>query len=118
MGKRHPDLHRWQWRTYARNHRNPTNLVLHLIAVPLFIVSVLVILTGLFDLAWLPMALGVIGILASLALQGHGHRLEHEMPEPFEGRRDAVGRILMEQFVTFPRFLFNGGWWRNWRNRS
>ncbi|HHN3391554.1 TPA: terminase, partial [Pseudomonas aeruginosa] len=32
MGKRHPNLLAWQWRGYAANHRNPTNLVLHLIA--------------------------------------------------------------------------------------
>ncbi|MCH3159141.1 DUF962 domain-containing protein, partial [Listeria monocytogenes] len=44
MGKRHPNLLAWQWRGYAANHRNPTNLVLHLIAVPLFIVAAILLL--------------------------------------------------------------------------
>ncbi|MBB4819575.1 phage terminase small subunit [Pseudomonas alcaligenes] len=117
MGKRHPNLRTWQWKTYARNHRNPTNLMLHLLAVPLFIVATLVLLNGLFTWRFLPVVLGVIGLIASLGLQSHGHRLEAEAPEPFLDRKDAVGRLLTEQFVTFPRFLFSGVWWRNWRNR-
>ncbi|GAC1031165.1 DUF962 domain-containing protein [Pseudomonas sp. No.21] len=117
MGKRHPNLRAWQWKTYARNHRHPTNLVLHLLAVPLFIVATLVLLDGLFTLSVLNIALGVIGLAASLGLQSHGHRLEAEAPEPFADRKDAVGRLLTEQFVTFPRFFLSGAWWRNWRNR-
>jgi hypothetical protein len=39
MGKRHPNLPAWQWRAYPNNHQHPTNLVLHLIAVPLFILG-------------------------------------------------------------------------------
>ncbi|MGV8390921.1 Mpo1-like protein, partial [Pseudomonas aeruginosa] len=51
MGKRHPNLLAWQWRVYAANHRNPTNLVLHLIAVPLFIVAAILLLGVLFCLS-------------------------------------------------------------------
>jgi hypothetical protein len=25
--------------------------------------------------------------------------------------------VLVEQFLTFPRFFFSGGWWRAWRER-
>ncbi len=32
--------------TYPNNHQHPTNLVLHLIAVPLFIVAFLLIVRG------------------------------------------------------------------------
>ncbi len=46
MGKRHPNLPAWQWRAYPDNHRHPTNLVLHLIAVPLFIIAFLLIVSG------------------------------------------------------------------------
>jgi phage terminase small subunit len=59
----------------------------------------------------------VIGIVASLALQGRGHKLEASQPEPFSDRKDAIGRLLVEQFITFPRFLLSGRWWRNWRNK-
>lgn len=102
MGKRHPNLLAWQWRGYAANHRNPTNLVLHLIAVPLFIVAAILLLGGLFGLDLLQVVLGVIGIGAGLAIQAKGHALEEQAPEPFSDRRDAVSRLLVEQFVTFP----------------
>ncbi len=98
MGKRHPNLLAWQWRGYAANHRNPTNLVLHLIAVPLFIVAAILLLGGLFGLDLLQVVLGVIGIGAGLAIQAKGHALEEQAPEPFSDRRDAVSRLL----VCFP----------------
>lgn len=87
MGKRHPNLLAWQWRGYAANHRNPTNLVLHLIAVPLFIVAAILLLGGLFGLDLLQVVLGVIGIGAGLAIQAKGHALEEQAPEPFSDRR-------------------------------
>ncbi|WP_271407833.1 Mpo1-like protein [Pseudomonas sp. Q1-7] len=118
MDKRRPNLHAWQWRTYSDNHQHPVNLVLHIIAVPIFIVAALSLVSGLFTFSFRPLVLGVIGILASLALQAHGHKLEAVQAEPFNGRRDAVGRLLMEQFVTFPRFILSGQWWRNWRRKK
>ncbi|PWB30725.1 terminase [Pseudomonas sp. SDI] len=117
MNKRLPNLPAWQWRGYPNNHRNPTNLVLHLIAVPLFMLGVLLVLSGLFDLDLGTMAVGIIGLLAGLVLQRQGHRLEAEQPEPFADRKDAVQRLLVEQFVTFPRFVLSGAWWRAWRER-
>lgn len=108
MGKRHPNLPAWQWRSYPQNHQHPTNLALHLIAVPLFIVGFLLIVSGVFSLSLASVAVGVVGILAGLALQRHGH---------ISDRKDAVQRLVFEQFVTFPRFVLSGGWWRAWRQR-
>ncbi|MNO63778.1 hypothetical protein D3C76_544910 [compost metagenome] len=117
MGKRHPNLFAWQWHGYAANHRNSTNLALHIIAVPLFIVAAAILVGGLFDLSLSHMLLGGIGIAASLVIQARGHKLEEQTPEPFSGRRDAIGRLLAEQFVTFPRFVLSGDWWRAWRKK-
>ncbi|WP_122544097.1 Mpo1-like protein [Pseudomonas viridiflava] len=117
MGKRLPNLHTWQWRGYADNHRHPANLVLHLIAVPLFILAALLIVDGLFSLSVSSIAIGVIGLIAALAFQRHGHTLEQQSPEPFSDRSDAVKRLLVEQFVTFPRFVLSGAWWRAWKKR-
>jgi hypothetical protein len=75
MGKRHPNLPAWQWRTHPHNHQDPTNPVLHLIAVPLFIVAFLLMVSGVFSLDLASIAIGVIGLLAALGLQRHGHRL-------------------------------------------
>jgi len=76
MGKRHPNLPAWQWRNYPQNHQHPTNLALHLIAVPLFIIGFLLIVSGVFSLSLASFAVGAVGILAGLALQGQGHSLE------------------------------------------
>ncbi len=73
MGKRHPNLPAWQWRVYPDNHRPPTHLVLHLIAVPLFIIAFLLIVSGVFSLSLGDVAIGTIGLLAALGLQRHGH---------------------------------------------
>ena len=117
MSKRHPNLLAWQWRHYASQHRHPTNLLLHLIAGPLFLLSLILLLIGLWHLRFVPLALGSIGLIASLALQAHGHRLEQQTAEPFASKGDALKRLLLEQCVTFPRFLFSGAWWRAWRQR-
>ncbi|WP_248919449.1 Mpo1-like protein [Pseudomonas entomophila] len=117
MSKRLPNLPAWQWRGYHHNHRHPTNLVLHLIAVPLFILGALLVLSGLFGLELSQIAVGVIALIAGLGLQRQGHRLEAEQPEPFANRKDAVQRLLTEQFITFPRFVLSGAWWRAWRER-
>ncbi|MCD5997140.1 DUF962 domain-containing protein [Pseudomonas sp. CDFA 602] len=117
MGKRLPDLHTWQWRGYARNHQHPTNLVLHLIAVPLFVITALLILDGLFSFSFSSIAIGVIGLIAALGVQRHGHSLEQHASEPFSDRNDAIKRLLTEQFVTFPRFVLSGGWWQAWKQR-
>ncbi|MBF8779081.1 DUF962 domain-containing protein [Pseudomonas fulva] len=115
MNKRLPNLPAWQWRSYHHNHRHPANLALHLIAVPLFVLGVLLILSGLFGLDIAQIAVGIIAVIAGLGLQRQGHRLEVEQPEPFTNRSDAVKRLLTEQFITFPRFVLSGGWWRAWR---
>ena len=117
MAKRLPNLPSWQWRGYADNHRNPTNLVLHVIAVPLFIIAALLILDGLFALSFSSIAIGVIGLIAAMGFQRHGHSLEGQAPEPFADRSDAIKRLLVEQFITFPRFVLSGGWWHAWKER-
>ncbi|SUD40265.1 Phage terminase, small subunit [Ectopseudomonas mendocina] len=117
MSKRHPNLLSWQWRHYADQQRHPTNLLLHLIAVPLFLLSLLLLLIGLWHMGFVPLVLAAIGLYGALCLQAQVHRLEQNQPPPFSGERDACKHQLLEQSVTFPRFLFSGGWWRAWRNR-
>lgn len=76
MGKRHPDFPAWQWRVHPGNHRNPPNRVLQLIAVQLFILGLLLIVTGVFGMSFSSVAIGIVGLLAALVLQRHGHSLE------------------------------------------
>ncbi|HBX54653.1 Mpo1-like protein [Pseudomonas sp. UBA2684] len=111
MANPHPNLRARQRQQYRANHTHPTNLLLHLMAVPLFIVASLLLLSGLWQMSFLPLVLGIIGLVAALALQAYGHRLEaHD-------KRETWQRLLLEQFVTFPRFVLSGAWWRAWRER-
>lgn len=105
----------WQWSDYAAKHRDRGNLLLHIVAVPLFQL-------GMLALVWAAVTGSARGALAALiamavavALQGRGHRREGEAPTPFDGPGDFLTRFVAEQWVTFPRFVLSGGWHRNLR---
>ncbi len=107
------ELLRWQWQGYAGYHRNRVNLLLHVVAVPLFWVGTVLLILGFIDLTWVQLLAGAVCILASVVVQGRGHRLEPTPPAPFTGPWNFIGRLLFEQWITFPRFLLSGGWARN-----
>ena len=104
---------RWQWSDYSAKHRSRANLLIHIVAVPLFQVGTLLLGYSALQRAAGVMGLGVACVVVSLALQGRGHKLEAEPPTPFGGAGDAVRRIMAEQWITFPRFVLSGGWYRN-----
>jgi len=103
----------WQWQGYARYHQNTTNLLLHIVAVPLFIVANVLLIVAVVKVALGLLALAVLGIVVSVIVQGRGHKLERVPPEPFTGPANVLGRLFFEQWVTFPRFVLSGGWSRN-----
>jgi hypothetical protein len=107
-----------QWLDYARTHRSRRTLFVHLVAVPAFVGGNTTLVTALLLGMWIASALSLTVMAASLAWQGGCHRSESERPEPFSGPADAVARILIEQWVTFPRFAFSGGWTRALREAS
>lgn len=95
---------------YARYHQSRSNLLLHIVFVPLFLAGNVALLVALVERRWL-LALGAVTLtVLALAIQGRGHRGEAVMPEPFTGPVNAVTRILLEQWVTFPRFVLSGAW--------
>ena len=104
------DLHQWQWSDYFSKHRNKVNLVIHIFAVPLFWAGTFKLATGMWSV-------GIGLIVIAIVLQGLGHKSEKEIPTPFDGPLDFVSRFLMEQFVTFPRFLFSGEWLRSLKDQ-
>ena len=101
---------------YQRVHSTKSNLLIHLVAVPLFVLSsvlwILSLLVGAVPgvIAWT--ATATIAVL----LQRHGHRREPECPPEPEGTLASVRRWLVEQFVIFPWFVLSGGWLRQWRS--
>jgi hypothetical protein len=85
---------------YAERHSDRTNLLVHLVAVPLFHGGLVAALFG-----HVVVGLAICGV--SLAIQGRAHRREAMRPR-FSGPFDFVSRILVEQLVTFPCFVLTG----------
>jgi hypothetical protein len=105
-------------RTYPKYHRNRVNLLIHLVAVPLFVASVFGALCFAFQGQLFLAATLLIGSAIPLASQGYGHKLEETPPIPFSGPGDYIRRILVEQFLSFPRFVISGGWFVAFRAKS
>jgi hypothetical protein len=114
MDDRGPFL-KWQWSNYPGTHRDRRNLVLHLASWPVFI-------GGTCALAASPFAgpgaaaAGALALGAVIAAQGRGHKFEAREPAAFRGPSDKLKRLFIEQWVTFPRFLFSGEFARAWRD--
>ncbi len=131
------ELARWQWEDYRLAHASRRNLLIHLVAVPLFVFGNLVFVAGLAFLTWLwvdlrqdlwqdiAYVLGVLGAAigglavsaGAIAWQGTGHKHEQIPPKPFASFGNAIGRIFLEQWFTYWRFLASGGGWSAWKGR-
>jgi len=105
-----PGLLAWQWEGYARYHQSRTNLLMHIVMVPLFLAGNLALVVGVIRLSWIEAASGIACMIVSIALQGRGHAGEPVPPVPFSGPGNALARIFLEQWVTFPRFVVSSGW--------
>jgi 2-hydroxy-palmitic acid dioxygenase Mpo1-like protein len=103
----------WQWSDYAARHRDRTNLLLHIVAVPLFQLGSLILISAAVRASGAAAAVAIVCMGTALVAQGRGHKLEKETPLPFAGAADFVSRFVAEQWVTFPRFVLSGGWYRN-----
>jgi hypothetical protein len=105
-------LLQWQWDGYPRYHLCHTNLLIHIVTVPLFLAGNIALVVALLHGAVTGAAVGLACMAASIVLEGRGHKLEKNPPEPFTSAMNAVARLYLEQWITFPRFFFSGGWIR------
>ena len=110
------ELVAWAWRETPPVHKNAGNLVIHLVAVPLFVFGHFLVLTGVLLGWWLALA-GVLCVAISIAVQGFGHSLERQQVHPFTGARDFLRRLYAEQFYNFWRYLFTGQWYLSFKAR-
>jgi len=118
MGRTPSQLLAWQCEGYPRYHRSRANLLMHIVLVPLFLAGNVALIVGLIGAAWLLALAGLVTMAISIALQGRGHRGEATPPEPFTSPLNALSRIFLEQWITFPRFVVSGGWLRAVRESS
>ena len=107
----------WQWKVYAQAHQDRRNLLIHIVAVPLFAAGAVSLGASLLALSWSLAVFGLTAMLVGFVLQGVGHRYERNAPPPFASPADFFLRIFTEQFVIFPRFLVSGAWLRSVRAR-
>ncbi len=54
----------------------------------------------------------LFAMMLSFGFQGVGHSKETNPSEPFTGVKNAMVRILAEQFYTFPKFVLSGKWYQ------
>jgi hypothetical protein len=85
---------------------------MHIVLVPLFLAGNVALIVGAIRLDWIEALVGVACMGVSIALQGRGHNGEAVPPVPFSGAGNAIARIFLEQWITFPRFVVTGAWWR------
>jgi len=111
------ELLAWQWQGYARYHQARANLLMHIVLVPLFLAGNVALIIGAIRLDWIEAGFGAVCMVVSMALQGRGHRGEAVSPVPFSGAGNALARIFLEQWITFPRFVLTGGWWKGVRGQ-
>lgn len=113
MSQTFSELLDWQRRIYPANHRSRNNLLIHIVAVPVFWIGALNFVVPLVFAGLLHALGGALIMGISLFAQGKGHEMEDQPPEPFKDARDFLRRVIAEQFVTFPRFVLSGGWYQN-----
>ena len=107
-----PKTLRTQWRDYPGVHANKVNLAVHLVFVPVFMVGTVMFVTGLCTLSIAAAAAGLLAMAAAMAAQGWGHGKEAVRPAGFASPVNALTRILLEQWVTFPGYVLCLAWGR------
>jgi hypothetical protein len=100
---------------YPVFHQHRTNLLIHAVMVPAFVACALGSLAAAASGRFTVAGLLLLGLPASMAVQGLGHKREPVPPRSFRGPGDVLARIFAEQFYRFPRFVLDGGWQRAWQ---
>jgi hypothetical protein len=107
----------WQWSLYPDGHRDRRNLAIHAATNPLFLAGTCALVLSPIFGAGAAIA-GAAAMLVTVAAQGQGHAGEAARPVAFRGPGDFVARFLVEQWVTFPRFVLSGGFAAAWRRAT
>ena len=107
-------LLQWQWELYPDGHKRRLTLAVHLVTFPLFASGTLM-LGATPVVGWHYGVAGAAFMFATVLLQGWTHKQENAKPVPFLGPLDFFARFFVEQWVTFPRFVFSGKLADAWR---
>ncbi len=100
-----------QWLDFGTYHSSRLNLIIHVVAVPTFIIGIILFVYGLVNLRLIETLEAVLIMAISLGVQSYGHSNEEVRSAPFSGPLDTITRILIEQLINYPRFLLSGKWY-------
>jgi len=112
------ELVQWQWDGYVNYHLSRVNLLIHIIAVPLFILGAVSSLLALVNFNFGILIISILLMAVSIGVQGFGHAKEKLPAVPFSGPLNTLTRIFLEQLFTFPKFVISGRWYVALRNDS
>ena len=108
-----------QWSDYPERHRHKSNLVIHIVAVPVSWFGAFWVLGGLLLMllgvpgAFGQLLTGIVFIALALGAQHYGNSLEARRAPPPADPKEFARHAVAEQFVTFPRFVLTGAWLEN-----
>ena len=77
MGKRHPNLPAWQWRSNPQSYQGSTHQAINLIAIPIMVVAFLLLVSGVFSENATSAVIGLVALFAALILQHQGRTQEN-----------------------------------------
>ena len=91
------ELLAWAWREASCVHMSHSNLLIHIVAVPLFVLGHIVLVAGVFISPWL-CAVAILGIVVSLGAQNMGHSLAaSDIQTTKDGLNPKQGRTKKER---------------------
>jgi uncharacterized membrane protein YGL010W len=72
-----------QWNGYNKYHQSPTNLWIHIFAVPVFILATFSLISSLISVNIVVLIYSIVLMFGSIGAQGFGHNKETLPAEPF-----------------------------------
>ena len=109
-----PNLVQWQRDVYPEVHSKRSTLLVHVVTVPIFVAATFGLLVAIVTLQPIQALLAVGTMVAAFGVEGFMHKRE---PKSYaiDGPADLLSRVFVEHFVTFWRFVLDGGWAKAYR---
>ena len=109
-----PNLVQWQRDVYPEVHSMRSTLLVHVLTVPIFVAATVELLISIVTLQPISALLSLGTMVAAFGVEGFMHKRE---PKSYaiDGPVDLLTRVFLEHFVTFWRFVLDGGWAKAYR---
>jgi hypothetical protein len=112
-----PNLVQWQRDVYPEVHSRRSTLLVHVVTVPIFVAATLGFLVSLVTLHFFSALLSLTVMGAAFGAEAVMHKREPKS-HAIDGAVDLLSRVFVEHFVTFWRFVLDGGWAKAYREAS